>query len=1134
LAQLYNKLQWPLAVILSSVKEAEMFIEDLKFFFDFSQTPILYLPTYERLPFTYLSTYRETAAARIRTLFQLTATSHPPFLITTVDALLRKLIPKAELIQYAELLMVGEEIDREGLVHKLISGGYDRTVIVETPGEFCTRGGILDVFCPLYDMPLRIEFYGDSVDTLRFFSTETQRSTSSVQEAVLVPASEIIFGTQNQDEVIRRFREQAAELGTSITELRNVVERIKNKTVFAGIESWIPLMYPRLDSLFDYVPPNMLFILSEPAALKEAAEQLQRLSAQSYETDRQEGRFCIKPQMLYLQWEGTKKVLYEKKPLVLKMLKTHAERTNERSSLCQVHFSIEENAALSNELKHRRENENLLLPLVNWIKDKVQCGLTPFLVCRNRVQADRLKSLLASYRIQVDSIDRFAHLQSAKSDAYICSGQLSSGFVWVDESIAIITEGEIFGARPRRAPAARKQLRTELLSFDELKTGDLVVHIEHGIGQYQGLKKLMVDGVTNDFLLIQYRDNDRLYLPVDRMNMIQKYIGVDGIAPVLDKMGGKSWERVKSRVKRSVEKIAGQLLKLYAARKVSRGFAFSKPDEYLQDFEAAFPYEETTDQIRAIEDTLADMTKPVPMDRLVCGDVGYGKTEVALRASFVAVYNGKQTALLVPTTVLAEQHYRTFVERFRNYPVSIACLSRFRSLNEQRKIVHDLKTGRIDIVIGTHRLLQKDVGFKDLGLLIIDEEQRFGVKHKEKLKQFRNSVDVLALTATPIPRTLHMSLMGIRDISVISTPPEHRHPILTYVSELDDNIIKAAVYKELDRNGQIFFVHNNIYNIEAMANYLQELMPEVRIDIAHGRMSEKALEEVMFRFINREIDMLLCTTIIESGLDIPAANTIFVNRADRFGLAQMYQLRGRVGRAVEQAYAYLFIPRDHSLGKDAQKRLRVLMEHSDLGSGFKIAMSDLNIRGGGTILGAAQSGHIAAVGYDMFLQLMEDAIGTLKGEPIPEPLEPEININVSAYIPESYMPDIDQRLLSYRRLARIAELKEISAFREELKDRFGPLPSEVQNLLLKIMIKTLSKKAGIKRLDLADQQLVMKFSERHIRNPQGLVDMISSRRDGFEFASDYGLKVILSRKGMAGIWEETKNILQEIVQHVNA
>jgi transcription-repair coupling factor (superfamily II helicase) len=521
------------------------------------------------------------------------------------------------------------------------------------------------------------------------------------------------------------------------------------------------------------------------------------------------------------------------------------------------------------------------------------------------------------------------------------------------------------------------------------------------------------------------------------------------------------------------------------------------------------------------------------MDRLICGDVGYGKTEVALRAAFIAVHNGSQVAVLVPTTVLAEQHYNTFAQRFAPYPINVACLSRFRSGKDQRKMVKDINSGTIDIAIGTHRLLSKDVSFKNLGLIILDEEQRFGVRQKEKLKGLRETVDVLALTATPIPRTLHLSMMGVRDISVISTPPEARRPIATYVSEFDESLVAEAVRSELRRGGQIFFVHNAVHDINTMAAKLKELVPEVRLAVAHGQMKEDELEEVMYRFMTRDVDLLVCTTIIESGLDIPSANTILVNKADRFGLAQIYQLRGRVGRAGEQAYAYLFVSKDATLTKDAQKRLKVLMEHSDLGSGFQISMSDLQIRGGGTILGSSQSGHIAAVGCDMFLELMEHAMGELKGEPVVEPLEPEINVSLSAFIPEDFVPDIDQRLAFYRRLARMESLSAVAGMKAELEDRFGPLPKPASNLLLKIMLKALARRAGVQRLDLKGSQLNLLFSESHMTRPNGLSDLLLKGGKAWRLISDWGLQIQLQPGGGGGALGQTKNILKEIGGRVN-
>jgi len=1132
-SHLYRTLGVPLIVITSTPKDAEMFIEDLRFFEGTSETQILYFPSYNILPFKFLSYHNETAAKRIRTLYRLIESDPAPMVVTTVSALMQKIVPKRRICDYAELIMVGEEMDRASFIQKLIGGGYVRSVIVEEPGDFAVRGGILDIFSPLYSDPLRIELFGDTVDSLRFFSPDNQRTLKNIQEAVILPAREAILEMGFMDEVIKRIRARAVELDIPVSNIRALIDRIKKEGVFPGVESLMPLIYPELDGFFDFVSESALFILIEPRSLEKDANEFEKQATKNYLSACGESRLCVEPEKLYLPWSEVKSGLLEKKPLNIEMFSLTVASHAKEESPPQIRFIVEDNTDINMALKSPWEKDSLLLPLANWIRAKKQSGYLTILVCNTRSQADRLKSLLAPYGIQPEAIDGFPHDEKHKGCVCVCCGQISGGFVWPDQLLAIITDDEIFGTKHRRRRKSRETAPIQLLSFEDLKQGDLVVHDEHGIGRYEGLVKLNLNGSTNDFLLITYKDEDKLYLPVDRMNMVQKYMGLDGITPVLDKMGGKSWERVKAKVKRSAEKIAGELLKLYAARKVKKGFKYGELDGYFQDFEAGFSYEETADQINAIEDVLQDMHQAVPMDRLVCGDVGYGKTEVALRASFLAVNNGKQVAVLVPTTVLAEQHVATFSSRFERYPVHIACLSRFRSPKEQRTILDDLKTGKIDIVVGTHRLLQKDVAFKDLGLLVLDEEQRFGVQHKEKLKKIRNTVDVLALTATPIPRTLHMSLMGMRDISIISTPPEYRRAIITYISEFDDAVISDAIRKELARKGQIFFIHNNINNIWKIADHLKKLVPEIRLGVAHGRLGEDELERAMLLFMNKEIDMLVCTTIVESGLDIPSANTMFVNRADRFGLAQIYQLRGRVGRADEQAYAYLFIPDETLMGKDAQKRLKVLMEHSDLGSGFQIAMSDLRIRGGGTILGASQSGHIAAVGYDMFIKLMETAITELKGEPVHELLEPEINVTMSAIIPESYIPDIDQRLSVYRRLAKMTELGEVDDFKTELIDRFGELPAEAASLLIKIVLKVIAKMAGVKRIDLKGQELFIYFSENHLKSPPGIVDMIVSRQAHFKFTSDHVLIVRLSARSLNGRLGESKNILKEIAQHVS-
>ena len=1133
ISKIYRQHKLPCLVIVSSTREGESLMDDLRFFAGDLQLPIMFFPPYNILPFKNIAYHNETAGHRIRVLYQLLDSEIPSILITTVDALLQKIIPKSEISRYPELVIVGEEIDREYLITKLISGGYSKTAIVEEHGDFSVRGGIIDVFSPLYSDPLRIEFFGDLVESLRFFSASSQRKLKNINEAVILPAKEVILNKKLIPQVISRVRSLANELEVQVSHTRKIIDSIRNDEDLPGLESLIPLIYPQLNTLFDYITENTMVITINPEHLEKVAKETKARVTNNFNSSCEQKKLCVEPQQLYLNWTEATAFISEKNSLAFKMFDVLKPGNQTQDLPLQFHAKIENNSDLSMELKNPPGKEQLLRPLVDWLLDKKQSGLVTLVVCRSRSRADRLNSLMAPYGLQLKLANNFSELQQDRGRLNVCIGQVSSGFVWPEEFLAVVTDDEIFGVRPRRRKSPKTGPRTQLLDMQELKKDDLIVHNDHGIGQYGGLTKLNIEGLNNDFLIIIYKGGDKLYLPVDRMNLVQKYMGVDNHTPVLDALGGKSWERVKSRVKKSAEKIAGELLKLYARRKVEQGYAFTPVDSYVKDFEAGFPYEETADQLKAIDDVFDDMQNTTPMDRLVCGDVGYGKTEVALRASFLSVNDGKQVAMLVPTTILAEQHYATFRSRFEHYPVNVACLSRFRSQRVQRAIVEDLKTGKIDIVIGTHRLLQKDVTFCHLGLLILDEEQRFGVKHKEKLKRFRSTVDVLALTATPIPRTLHLSLIGVRDISTISTPPEYRKSIVTYISEFDEGVIAEAIKKELRRKGQIFFVHNNIQSIDRIAGKLQRLIPEVRLKVAHGRMDEDELEQVMFLFMNREIDMLVCTTIIESGLDIASANTIIVNRADRFGLAQMYQLRGRVGRSDEQAYAYLLIPHESLLGKDAQKRLKVLMEHSDLGSGFQIAMSDLKIRGGGTILGASQSGHIAAVGYDMFLKLMESAIAELKGETTVEPLEPEININLSAFFAESYIHDIDQRMSAYRRLSKMSELTQIADFKSELLDRFGPLPEEASNLLLKIVLKVLAKKAGVSKLDKTGNELIFHFSESHQRKPAALVEMIMAAPERFALSPEHVLKAKLASRKISSPLNQAKNLLKEIAQHVN-
>ena len=1125
----------PFLVCLPTQKEAELFYSDIAFFAGKKGFPHFLFPAYHVHSSRRIAYHNEIAANRIKTLYTLAIGGQMPAVyVTWIDALMQRLVPKQVLCDAAEPVMVNENLDLTDLIGRLHAAGYTHAAIVEEPGDYSVRGGIVDVFSPMYSDPLRIELFGDTVESIRLFSTLTQRKIRLINEAVILPAREAVIRKSTISDIISRARKTAVQAGISRQDIEEFEESLKTTGSFTGMESFLPLIYEKPGVFFDYVPESAVIVSVNPAEIEARAETRFEKETKNFVEACADGRLCVPPESAYLCFKEIKARFSDYTRISFSVVPV-SRSTGDDAEEDLVRVSMEDNSDLSATLSGKPSSGSLLDPLVKWIKKHAESRYRTVLVCRTTFQADRLKGLLQPYGMDIGVESTFDPGSFTPGSPVICIGDLSSGFVWHDNGLALICEEEIFGKKRRRRPRAstRGEINTAILDFSELKAGDLVVHFDHGIGQYKGLEKIDVDGAVADFLVIEYQGGDRLYIPVDRMEVIRKYMGVDGIPPVIDRLGGVSWTRAKAKAKKSVEKIAAELLNLYAERMVKKGHAFGPPDSAFRDFEAGFPHEETEDQLAAIEDVLSDMQSEHPMDRLICGDVGYGKTEIALRAAFMAVSEGKQVAVLVPTTLLAEQHFQTFSERFSKYPVFVESLSRFKSAKEQSKIISDIRDGKVDIVIGTHRLLQKDIEFKDLGLIVIDEEQRFGVRHKEKLKKMRSTVDVLSMTATPIPRTLHMSLLGVRDISLISTPPAMRQPIMSYLCEFDKQVIADAVKTEMARGGQIFFVHNNIHTIWNMAKLLSELVPECRIGVAHGRLSEKELEGVMRRFVHHEIDMLVCTTIVESGLDIPNANTMIINRADRFGLAEIYQLRGRVGRSGEQAYAYLLVQKEAALTKDAQKRLKVLMEHSDLGAGFQIALNDLKIRGGGSALGVSQSGHIAAVGYDLFLRLMEETVARLKGKQVVEALEPEINIPASAFIPEDYIPDIDQRMAAYRRLARCADLKSLADFRDELIDRYGKMPVEAVNLVLKIMLRILCIKAGVKRLDLNENTVLLTFSELHQKNPAGIVDFSFSNPRRFSFTPRQALRCSLTRGSLNALMNQVKKILMEIADYVN-
>jgi len=733
------------------------------------------------------------------------------------------------------------------------------------------------------------------------------------------------------------------------------------------------------------------------------------------------------------------------------------------------------------------------------------------LVCHQQGQAERLLDLLEPYGEKPLLALEESWREVKKGQDHLLLGELSAGFRLPDERLAVITEEEIFGQRVRRRGLTEARAQAILSSLAELKEGDFVVHADHGIGIYRGLLHLQAGTAEGDFLHLEYLDGDKLYLPVERIEKVQKYVGGEGHQPRLDKMGGGAWEKAKLRVRAAVEELARDLLQIYARRQMAEGFRYSSPDQLFREFEAAFPFEETPDQQAAIDEVLADMLGDRPVDRLVCGDVGYGKTEVAIRAAFKAVLDGRQVAVLVPTTVLAGQHLQTFGERLADYPVTVEMVSRFRTPAEQKEILKRTAAGRVDILIGTHRLLQRDVKFKDLGLIIIDEEQRFGVTHKERLKRLRTEVDVITLTATPIPRTLHMSMMGLRDLSVIDTPPVDRLAIRTYVTRFDDDLVREAILRELRRGGQAFFVHNRVQTIEATAEFLRRLVPEAKIAVAHGQMGEGELEKVMLRFVGGESNVLVSTTIIENGLDIPRANTIIIDRADCFGLAQLYQLRGRVGRAKNRAYAYLLIPGEGALTRDARERLRILQELTELGGGFRIASHDLELRGAGDLLGARQAGQIAAVGFEMYAELLEETIQELQGQAREDRIDPEIRLGLSAFFPEKYLPDPNQRLVFYKKLAAAETEDELYRFSDELRDRYGELPPPALLLLEMMKLRVFMKKLKVESAEFDGRNLVFAFHGATPVPPEKILGLLQKAPDTYRFSPDYRLTVKLGR-----------------------
>ncbi|MFA5322655.1 MAG: transcription-repair coupling factor, partial [Smithella sp.] len=1002
-----------------------------------------------------------------------------------------------------------------------------------------------DVFPPTEKNPLRLEMFGDEIESIRIFDASSQRSTGTVSAFVVPPASEVIINSSTLELAVRNIRRRADELSLSRETRNRLVDALKDGLTNAINPIFLPLFYEsydnenglsggKLSGLFDYLSKNTLVILDDPLAVNQAVQNAEFGMDKLLFKTKNSGKFYLEKENIYFDPIFITAKLEKLEQVLLAGLNLDKEENKAETVIAfETHPFTRSGEPLAGEIKEDASLRSAAEKIKSWLAEEMMI----FFFCPASEDINRMKQLFLSYDLPVqvlpatDSVLEIIDRWEGNPQLILLEGEIPAGIIMPAMKQVFLSEEDIFVKKVARRRVKPAREGFFIKSFGDLKEGDYVVHTDFGIGVYRGLKKISIGRIENDFLVIEYLDNDKLYVPVNSLQKIQRYLGPDGYVPKIEKMGGTSWEAVKEKVKKSVREYAEELVGIYAAREALERKAFSPPDRIYEEFCSTFEFEETPDQVKAIEDINLDMDDYKPMDRLICGDAGFGKTEVAIRSSFRAVMDGRQVAVLVPTTILAEQHYRTFSRRFSDFPVRVEVLNRFKSAAEQKKIVEDLKNQKVDIVVGTHRLLQKDIEFKTLGLVIIDEEQRFGVTHKEKLKKMRTLVDVLTLSATPIPRTLHLSLVGIRDLSIINTPPQDRVAIRTYVLEFDEDAVKAAIEKELERQGQVFFVHDRVRSIYSIARMVERLVPQARVGVVHGQMKSAEIEKAMTKFVRQECDVLVCTTIIGSGLDIPTANTIIINRAEKFGLAQLYQIRGRVGRSGREAFAYLLLPKGAMLSRDAMKRLQVIKEFSEPGSGFRIAYNDLEIRGGGNLLGMSQSGHVSAVGYELYTELMEKTIREIKGEKTDEEeLLPEIQLGISSFIPEEYVLDVHQRLILYKRISLAANDEEISLIRNELQDCYGELPPSGDNLLNVISIRNYLKPLKAKKMGYDGKYMYIFFRDNSPVDPAKIMALYRKKIKELRFTPDYKLFVPAPALSAKEILSQAELLLKMLAQ----
>ncbi len=1046
--------------------------------------------------------------------------------VLSVESLLLKLPPKSRFESLVQPFAVAETVDLERVLETFIAQGYERTQRVEYPGEFSLRGGIIDVYPLSEEDPYRIELFDDEVDSIRSFDRGTQKSIDKVQKVTIYPADTLLVERENLKAVGEKLKKDLWKMKKPLAEAAfenleektlHLVDRLENQQDVSGLREYLPYIYDHPCCLLDYLDEDALVILDEPNRLRDRSHGRNTEFAESFQNLLEKGEVLPKQGELLFPY-----------PDILERLQRFS--LVNYSLLPKVHRDFNPKSIVNFITRQAPSFAGQMERLVKEIIRLRQKGYKTLLLPGSKERALRLLDLLRERGVFGEMVvSPRGDIQTG--EVLILEGSVGRGFEYLDHKYIILTDLEIYGVhKQKKKRKKRRDSDTETLkSYVDLNVGDYVVHENHGVGKYLGIEELDVAGVKKDYLKIKYIGTDHLYVPTDQMHLIQKYVGDDDKPPKLSKLGGAEWTKQKQKVQRAVEDIAEDLIELYAKREQAKGYGFSQDSQWQQQFEDLFPYEETPDQLTSIEEVKRDMEKQRPMDRLLCGDVGYGKTEVAIRAAFKAVLDGKQVAFLVPTTILAQQHFNNFKERFETFPVKVEMLSRFKSAKEQRKILEDLRAGTVDLVVGTHRILSKDLRFKDLGLLVVDEEQRFGVKHKEKLKSLKENVDVLTLTATPIPRTLHMSMIGIRDISVIEDPPEERSPVETYVTPENEALVADAVSRELEREGQVYVVYNRVDTIYSEARKVQELLPEARVEVAHGQMAEGKLEKLMMAYYHGEIDVLVCTTIIETGLDIQNVNTIIIKNADRLGLSQLYQLRGRVGRTNKQGYAYLMYERNKVLSEVADKRLKAVKEFTEFGSGFKIAMRDLEIRGAGNILGAQQHGHIAAVGYDLYVKMLSEALTKQKGEaPVEEKPETLIEIPVDAYIPKDYIENEGHKIEIYKKIVSIENREHLYSVEEEVEDRFGDLPMVVRHLMLIAYLKALGKTLNLESITGGDKQIKLKFRRDTKLNPETIGELLHRYKWILSFHGQRDFYFLYKPEGKAP-YDLLKD-LQEILQ----